>query len=122
MNGTYVVFDTNALINFFNVHSGLQRYAHFNVALSIINLPEFLSYPKITNADEVLLFRFLKKVDFVNLDFNNTSLIQQTITIRKSHKLKLPDAIIAATALLRNTQLVTNDKDFRKVPNLKVSI
>jgi len=37
-----------------------------------------------------------------------------------SHKLKLPDAQIAATALLYNTELFTlNRKDFAYIPNLK---
>ena len=37
-----------------------------------------------------------------------------------SHKLKLPDAQIAATALLYNAELFTlNRKDFVFIPNLK---
>ena len=37
-----------------------------------------------------------------------------------SHKLKLPDAQIAATALLYNAELFTlNRKDFAYIPNLK---
>jgi predicted nucleic acid-binding protein len=38
-----------------------------------------------------------------------------------SHKLKLPDAQIAATALLHNAELFTlNKKDFAYIPNLKL--
>jgi len=38
-----------------------------------------------------------------------------------SHKLKLPDAQIAATALLHNAKLFTlNRKDFAYIPNLKL--
>ena len=38
-----------------------------------------------------------------------------------SHKLKLPDAQIAATALLYNAELFTlNRKDFAYIPNLKL--
>ena len=38
-----------------------------------------------------------------------------------SHKLKLPDAQIAATALLHNAELFTlNKKDFSYIPNLKL--
>ena len=38
-----------------------------------------------------------------------------------SHKLKLPDAQIAATALLHNAELFTlNRKDFAYIPNLKL--
>jgi predicted nucleic acid-binding protein len=38
-----------------------------------------------------------------------------------SHKLKLPDAQIAATAILHNAELFTlNKKDFAYIPNLKL--
>ena len=38
-----------------------------------------------------------------------------------SHKLKLPDAQIAATAILHNVELFTlNRKDFVYIPNLKL--
>lgn len=41
--------------------------------------------------------------------------------LRRDHKLRLGDSIIAATALFTGSTLVTrNIKDFKKVPNLKV--
>lgn len=40
--------------------------------------------------------------------------------VRRSHGLKLADSIIAATALVNGTTLLTrNVRDFRNVPNLK---
>ncbi|WP_295650381.1 type II toxin-antitoxin system VapC family toxin [uncultured Mucilaginibacter sp.] len=49
-----------------------------------------------------------------------SSIISKTIEIRKTHNIKLPDAIIAATALVNNMTLVAdNDKDFKKVTELK---
>jgi predicted nucleic acid-binding protein len=50
----------------------------------------------------------------------NDSIIQETIRIRKSFKIKLPDALIAATAIVNNLKLIAdNDKDFKKVPELE---
>lgn len=47
-------------------------------------------------------------------------IIEKTIEIRRKVKIKLPDAIIAATAIIHNlTLLSTNDSDFLKVPKLK---
>lgn len=47
-------------------------------------------------------------------------IIQETIRIRKSFKLKLPDALIVATALINDMVLIAdNDKDFMLVPELK---
>ena len=47
-------------------------------------------------------------------------IIKETIHIRKVHKLKLPDALIAASAVVNDfTLLADNDTDFKKVPGLK---
>ncbi|MDE3183911.1 MAG: type II toxin-antitoxin system VapC family toxin [Bacteroidota bacterium] len=47
-------------------------------------------------------------------------IIQETIRIRKYYKLKLPDALIVATALINDMTLIAdNDKDFMLVPELK---
>ncbi|MCL2501867.1 MAG: PIN domain-containing protein [Bacteroidales bacterium] len=43
------------------------------------------------------------------------------IDLRKNYTIKIPDAIIAATALARNLILITgNEKDFSMVQNLTV--
>ena len=48
------------------------------------------------------------------------SIIAKAILIRKSYKLKLPDAIIAASAVVNDYTLIAdNDKDFKKVKELK---
>ena len=45
----------------------------------------------------------------------------QTAEIRKKHNIKLPDAIIAATALIFNLDLVTrNVKDFKNIKGLTI--
>ncbi|MCW5923836.1 MAG: hypothetical protein KIS77_15950 [Saprospiraceae bacterium] len=46
--------------------------------------------------------------------------MNKTIEIRRSLKIKLPDAVIASTALVCDfTLLSRNDFDFRRVPGLK---
>ncbi len=47
-------------------------------------------------------------------------IIQQTIHIRRTVKIKLPDAIIAAMAIVHGLTLLSdNDVDFLRVPRLK---
>ena len=49
------------------------------------------------------------------------AVIEQTIRIRKTFGLKLPDAVIAATALAHGLQLVTgNASDFKRVAGLNL--
>jgi hypothetical protein len=47
-------------------------------------------------------------------------IITKTIEIRRKTKIKLPDAIIAATAIVNKLTLLScNDADFLKIPKLK---
>ena len=59
---------------------------------------------------------FIQEADILNLD---EEIVAHTIAIRKQYKTKLPDAIIAATAIVHNLTLLTrNTADFAKIPNL----
>jgi predicted nucleic acid-binding protein len=50
----------------------------------------------------------------------DNEIIKQTISIRKKRKLKITDAIIAATAIVNGLTLVSdNDRDFKKIAGLK---
>jgi len=67
----------------------------------------------------------LKMRDFVNLATLlplNDLVIEQTIDLRLSYKkIKLGDAIVAATALVHKLVLVTrNTQDFKNIPGLSV--
>jgi len=42
------------------------------------------------------------------------------VEIRRTRKIKTPDAIIAATAIVNDFTLLTSDSDFDHIPNLKV--
>jgi predicted nucleic acid-binding protein len=49
------------------------------------------------------------------------AVIDEAIRLRRLHKLKSPDAIIAATALLQQAEVVTRDtSDFKKIAGLSV--
>ena len=46
--------------------------------------------------------------------------VERTIELRKLYKIKLPDAIIAATAIVHDFTLISrNDKDFARITELK---
>ena len=42
-----------------------------------------------------------------------------TIAIKKQQKIKIPDAIIAATAIINDLPLLTSDKAFGKIKDLQ---
>ena len=43
------------------------------------------------------------------------SVKEETISIRQNRKIKLPDAIIAATAIVHRAELLTNDKGLHNI-------
>ena len=47
---------------------------------------------------------------------------EHAIKLRQKIKMKLPDAIIAATSIYLNVPLLTYDKDFSKIKNLDLII
>lgn len=60
---------------------------------------------------------FVASSQVIGIDSN---IIKETIRIRKQYRTKLPDALIAATALVNDLMLIAdNDKDYGKVSNLK---
>jgi predicted nucleic acid-binding protein len=82
--------------------------------ISFITLIEYLGYKNITEQSE----QFIMLAEVIGID---KVIIQNCIDLRKNHKIKLPDAIIAATALTFNLVLVTNnEKDFSEIQKLTV--
>jgi predicted nucleic acid-binding protein len=60
-------------------------------------------------------------IEQANIFKADDDIINQTIEIRKNHKIKPPDAIVAATALVNDLILITrNTKDFKNIPGLQM--
>lgn len=87
------------------------------VAISVVTRIELLT--KTEPASEYATMQaFVQSVAVLPLD---EPVIQQTIRLRQQHRIKLPDAIIAATALAHGLPLLTrNTSDFGAVPGLLV--
>jgi len=108
------VFDTNALIavsqGSFDISS-----QDVHVVISVITRIEFLAWPNLDDLQRELARRMLNSVDTAPL---TEEIEEEVIALRKQRTLKLPDAIIAATALVLGAPLVTNDDVFTKVSGL----
>lgn len=110
------VFDTNALVAVF--HGRLVPDAeHVHVAVSLITRMELMAWPNLAERDRTLVQEILSKVDVISIDGRVES---HAVQIRLARQLKLPDAIIAGTALSLNAPLVTNDATFNRIPKLVV--
>lgn len=114
------LLDTNTIIDYLggkfysNAKNNLDKIIDEEINISVINKIELLSFSKL----EQNLFDFVNESNVYKLD---EDIVDQTIKIRKEHRIKLPDAIIAATALLFNFTLITNNtKDFKKLEHLNL--
>ena len=118
MNGNKLLLDTNAVLY---VLGGDETLASFlngkELHLSIISELELLSYKKITQKEIKAISSFLSEFNIVNI---SEEVKKNTIAIRKSTNLKLPDCIIAATSITLNIPLISSDKQLSSVPGLDI--
>ena len=87
-------------------------YFNNSIIISIISKIEVLGFNG--NPDELKhLANFINLADIIFID---NAIADKTIELRKSYRIKLPDAIIAATALVFNLILITrNIEDFKNI-------
>lgn len=120
MSGSRYLLDTNAIVSLLQGNQQLVALLDDAswVGISVISKLEFLAFPRLSAADSQLFARFETRVDVVGLPADDRQLLSTIVALRSSSGLKLPDAIIAATAILRGTRLVTADQHFRSIPSL----
>ena len=119
MNGIDYMADTNALIYLLSGDSCMKSYLASYIGLSVISEIELLSFPGITSFEEQQIRSFIKDCTVLFLTENVKN---KTIALRRSYKVKLPDAIIAATAIENNLQLITADKGFKQIAELDLAL
>ena len=104
------LFDTNILIDFLNgAEAARDEIARYDEpAISIITWIEVMAGASAANAGPTRAF--LSRFEVIDLD---EAIADQAVTLRRDHRLKLPDAIIWASARVQGRLLVTrDDKDF----------
>jgi len=118
--GQRYLLDTNIVIDFLGNKLPAKTKRHLSsivdseINLSVINKIELLGFSKVDQ--EIIDF-----VSFSTIFPLDELIVDKTIEIRSLYYIKLPDAIIAATALFHNLTLVTrNIKDFRKIDILRI--
>ena len=83
---------------------------------------EFKSFSNISKQDLALFDEFASGINIINLLATNEGLKSKIIEMRNQYRLKLPDAIIAASAIVNDIVLITADKGFKKVEELQLII
>lgn len=89
----------------------------FQPCLSAINEIELLCWKSANHQDMEVLKNFINDAYIVELE---KPIKIKTAEIRNQYKIKLPDAIIAASAITNDQTLITrNKKDFSQISELK---
>ena len=79
---------------------------------------EVFGFPNLTAEDERHFHTLLAQFHEISV---SESIIDKAIQLRRQVRIKAPDAIIAASALVEKADLITrNVADFEKIPGLKV--
>jgi predicted nucleic acid-binding protein len=118
MNGNKLFVDTNICIYLLNNdHVVADLLDGYSIYISFITEIELYAYHSHNPSAKQILDEFIEDVNVVNI---NIPIKQKTIEVRRDYKLKLPDSIIAASALIENVSFITADKGFRKLPELDI--
>ncbi|REA56715.1 type II toxin-antitoxin system VapC family toxin [Dyadobacter luteus] len=123
--GIKYLWDTNTSIYYlqqqFPLHSEKlidNIVGNYKIAISAITEIELYCWKYATPEDLIILHEFVKDSVVIELE---KEIKFKTAELRKAYKIKLPDAIIAATSIVYNLILITrNVKDFSEISELKI--
>ncbi len=117
-----MLIDTNIFIYYLKNDKKVVEYFdhlkqnHEDIYFSFINKIELLSFSQLNPKEENLIKEMLNQFNYIGYDENIET---KTIEIRTEFNIKIPDAIIAASSIIKNCTLVTrNESDFKIVSGL----
>jgi tRNA(fMet)-specific endonuclease VapC len=122
--GIRLLLDTNSIIALLNENSKVIEATDTadDIFISVINELEFKSFSNLSLHDIELFDAFVSNITVLDLQASNITLKNKITEIRNGYRLRLPDAIIAASAIVNNAVLVTADTGFKKVVELQLRI
>lgn len=111
------IADTNFLVYIHEGNSIITDFLQYDFGISFVSEIELLGFKGITKTEELKLKSLLNDCYFVDWSIK---IKEQTINLKKKYAIKLPDAIIAATAIVCKIPLITADKGFSKISELEL--
>lgn len=113
MSGNKYFLDTNIFLYLIGKDLELAKFPEDkDIYTSFITRLELLSYPSISLSEENVIKTILDDCQIIQA---NQEIQDLTIVLKRKYGLKLPDAIIAASAYYFNIPLITADKGFRLI-------
>jgi predicted nucleic acid-binding protein len=115
------LLDTNAIIDYLD--NKLPEKGNLLIDKIIapkISIATRIELSILPNATENQINIMKEYVSYCEVFELTEDVVLKIIEIRKKHKIKDFDSIIVATALVNSLSIITNDKDFLNIKNLKV--
>jgi len=97
----------------------LIRSEEVKIWISIISYMEVLSFNFLSFEEEKFVRDLLQEFFIIEV---NWEIAERTIQIRRKYKIKLPDAIICASASVTDSILITADTQLGKVREANVKV
>lgn len=113
-----ILLDTNIVIE--HLKNGMLEKApnDYDFAVSVITEAELFCLSGMEEKENQVIEKFLAGIKILGID---SKIARKAALLRRTKKGKLPDLLIAATAIEYDLMLITkNTKDFRGIKNLRI--
>ena len=120
-----IVLDSNIVIEFAQAQPATVRWLETALdagelfALSAVSFVEVFRKPNLPDYERLVLEHWIRFRLLIDVDL---SIARLAATISRTHRLKTVDSIIAATAILNDSQLASRDEDFTRVGELSLIV
>ena len=112
-----VLLDTNIILEHLRTGVLINTPEDVDFAVSVITVAECLRLPGIGTEERIQIDQLFGIIKTIEIDY---SIAQKAAILGRTRKTKLPDLLIAATAIEFNIPLITkNIKDFKNIPDLE---
>jgi predicted nucleic acid-binding protein len=117
------VIDSNVVIDYMSGQLSENAMLFMNDVINATPIMSIMTQIEVLGFNnppdiETFLNEFINASSIIPL---NDDIVKATIEIRKNNKIKTPDAIIAATAIVLDYPLITrNTTDFKKLKKLEI--
>ena len=117
MSGSSYLLDTNILVYALKGVPSVMPYFEEDCYLSVITEIEIIG---ITELDKREISIRQSAIDFCTVIPLTNSIKNEAVRLKQHFKIKVPDAVIAATAIVEGYTLITADKGFRRFLSLSM--
>ena len=115
MNGIDLIIDTNIAIYVLEGNPLIEPFMTYSAGISVVSEMELLGRKGILEHETTAIKNLLSDCEILRF---SSSIKELTIELKQKFSIKLPDAIIAATAKYYDIPLLTADKDFKKLESV----